>query len=1409
MKRGQTMYKFQFDYGYSEATDSIRNQNSGGQWTGLNTGSVWYQSGFNFSFIGGQTAKKGRGLESGTITALDHIAGGNGGQLNVGTNSNLNIQTWTGETSNYYCPGDFNDDGIGIAGEQPVRSNEFQCPDDPDKQCGCIGSGTKEIKGDLMNSPRVYLIHDRISISSEHYAPNYKQCGEHFSNEDRDFEPYKHKFYHELGANPDDPNAYYYEAQVAARRLIAANGLVGGNQCGLYDVSACDVPSGQRDHQHDNPYITLKSQEDVTIFVYTEPLPPYIRRAKLPTSSFFNKYMNETENPETAQTDRICMTVDSNLRPILNRYNFIVTPEDTETVKTNYYDPCPLGQSSDRIPFSYVPRDPYRVVVGAAANTGLTPAEFDWIGTSPGIGGVKNQLVRQKVDKYFNPRWGDDYSYANGGNETSCYMGSFSYEPYVSSSLEKWPTFVPSSRYIPNEKGLSDLNYDIRDSIWGADMSAYFGDSGSAVCLAGKQNEVTGERDVLFVGVINTAAGRPVYWASSQGQAAIEAICDEYEMQYPDYADENYDFSNETTPVASRPSLGYKIYKSWTSKDGPFVDITKKIAPQDPAHIIPGITIIPEEYPCIDPAVPCYTPSEQFIDSEVEPGVDYWYYTTSLESVGDNNYIESDASNVIEINVPEDINEQQDIFTDDRKLHIKREVAVEGKEKGQPSDTVPVEGVSTCLPPFLGVKTVVAVGYRLGNNTNSIPFFGFSDPLTPPILTDGSVDRPCMWYQVENASGEGGGIDSEAYGNCTIDAGDSWSENCNDENLRSRRLVMDSTSYQYVMGLPYENENCTSNGECESASKLTISTSLFDSSGFSNWLRSITELNFTRFMTDGDDTKFEPFYHSQIQFVDRGVASKTKTFKMNPARYGNGRNQFSENWNFLSNSLPGNPVTYLGYYSGLYLFDDLFETFGVQPGGSIEDQPIENFIVKDAAVDNTAQNLEYFNMGLTTRKSNPLESIKHLDMSNNGLYMFELFNDTWGPDCCGQLAFGIPNWPNGLPNNPAAGIEHINLSNNKLCTGGQVLEAGWLSDESFPTPMGGAWTNGRYYFPDGFLTFPPSTRYVNVSNNVDLNTEHSVITGHGLQYLDISNTAISSFCPVCPTTDRKSVIHSRSLIDLHIENMGEDFGGGSTEEFGGEVGMDLALPAVKNIYANNTSTKYWRGGVFDVDGTFDPRDRVVGMCMPLSHLEHWENKNNPRLLTLNLGISALDDDGWVDRYAPQVEFGSANGRGNRAPNLITCDVTNNSSLERLYLPGPEDAASKFLAGGSPPFDLQATECTITDGKVDSNGDLIYVDSNWSKKYLERVDAQGCQLGTVEPDGSGGFTKPDMRAFFSQPAFTPDAYPELHVLDVNVRNQTYSGTGEAVTTSLTFVQNLINTWANQNKQLNIDIDVSIP
>jgi len=933
--------KFHNDIGYDQNTECIwlYNNNTTPTISGLNTSNRWYQAGVNFNCISPPNTIKG-GSE-GLAQVAQPGMGNNGWQKNA----NPIID----------CDGD----GVGL--------------------CSNNSSGAN-CNGHMMYGPRVYLISPYLAIASQHYRPHFTQCGEGDDGIEDTI-----KFWYEEGS---------YDAKVEAYRLIK-NEQSGGGGCYQYNPGACNVPSGVADISSDNEQILLACMPDRVLIKFKEPVPAFIKPTKLVTERFLNKYMNEFENPETAQNNRLLVMVDQYQRPLIRRDAF--TFENADQPETADYlvngSSCPADQQ-----IGVIPDNNYHININTYG-AGISTIGGEWLSSS-----VKDKYSISTVFGNFTTKTRSGGSFFPG-------MGSY----------------IPSSDYIPNEKSIP-VDYDLRDgtSRDSTTEAVWAGDSGSASFI------VMNDGTTGFIGLTNTIGGSIDYWGNYGWEAAVKAICDEYEIPHPEMIDEDHDFTEYTTPLSSRPSLGYKIYKSAISETGPFYDITSQIAPQTTSNLMNNDLT---GYPCIDPSVPCYTIHENFIDEYVGEENNYWYYITTLNQV-DSTVIESQPSDVISVNIPQSCN-----YSDERQLFISRTSANDGFSSPYQNPDYPTTSED------MG-RDILCIGWNMGDNTYSIPLLGFSDNFNSPIKPRLPMSQLPLFYSVEGGNNYNNGIQ------------------------RKLPLPIDNTSYQYVMGHKYDIGETEGNNK--SNNNLYIDYNFEDFEVYQSWKNSVESLNFTRFYReDGENRgKYEPFFHSRIF---PGIFINLKTILINPARYGNGRSTWSEDWSYgESGQINGIEESYIGFYMGEYLKNDIAEK---------NSETLDTLIAKDSSMDTLHQQLEYFNtIGL---------SLSYLDMSNNNLYRIDFDNSS------------------------LSNLTHLNLQNNNICSDASY-DGKWLNDASFPNKINSLDLSGA-----------GSLEYLNVKDNPNLELILPP-SMNNLLYFDASNTNVGVNNPL--------IINSSSIRQFILTN---------------------------------------------------------------------------------------------------------------------------------------------------------------------------------------------------------------------------------------------------------------------------------
>jgi len=240
--------------------------------------------------------------------------------------------------------------------------------------------------------------------------------------------------------------------------------------------------------------------------------------------------------------------------------------------------------------------------------------------------------------------------------------------------------------------------------------------------------------------------------------------------------------------------------------------------------------------------------------------------------------------------------------------------------------------------------------------TATIPFFGFANVETPPI------DIP------ENAMFPQGDANSVLYYKI------SNSRDLSNPVVEAIPFPTDPTSHQYIQGYSDVNGsyNLLSWGIVGGGEEL-----------FKSYRNSIRTLWLTRKHQTPENAElanmFEPYYHSKIEFSE---VPNLEMLVINPARYGNGRNEFDENWNSCKNDTTG-------YYSGVYLTRDISRS--VQRGSKLK-----TLIAADSSIDSGCTPLQYLNLS-------SIRKLETVHVNNNELYRLDIqegnkIRELWAQD---------------------------------------------------------------------------------------------------------------------------------------------------------------------------------------------------------------------------------------------------------------------------------------------------------------------------------------------------------------------------------------------------------------------------
>jgi hypothetical protein len=609
-----------------------------------------------------------------------------------------------------------------------------------------------------------------------------------------------------------------------------------------------------------------------------------------------------------------------------------------------------------------------------------------------------------------------------------------------------------------DQSPIEQLNFPTSPDAWPDDYTpaddtyqSYPGDSSSPLFYP--ITDLNGNKKLVYMGFIS--GGESMY--DMDFVEAVKAVISEYTAEWN--ASRGEDAVADSLPdiikgddvvLETRPEEvdGYRIYRSEISKKGPFVDVTPAVNNYE--------------------TVP-YRRGNSFIDLDVLPDRTYWYYVTGVNVFESNTgEYEGFGSDIIEVTVPSEPvgTKNQAYMTDDSdgpprgRYHINREAYTNFEYRT--SGNVVDEGVGN--PPKDPLWRNLIDGYRLGDNNYTIPFFGFINPFETPIQPGPDHGEMPLYYKIEG--GQNGNIGL----------------------VEGNPMPNDPTTYPYVLGYRYEpNDQLPGDAE-ESNYKLSIGVSNINKEAYETYLTKIHTLWLSRYFpnTNNDNLrqKLEPYYQSRVYFNN---IPKLKKLVLNPARYGNGRDRFGEDWSYCESSAGYNPESYLGYYTGLYLRTD------IEPLTS----ELETLIAKDSNVDSGCQSMEYFNIS-------GMNKIKHLDLSGNEIYVFDFD-------------------PNDITS--GARMEELNLSNNKI---GKSKAGSWVNDSAFPNIQeslrifNNSDTQGHFkalrvcdVSNNDIVDFGGSSKQytnienLNISNNPRLGRNDIIpITCPYLKYLNASNTSL-------------------------------------------------------------------------------------------------------------------------------------------------------------------------------------------------------------------------------------------------------------------------------------------------------------
>jgi len=916
------------DYGYDQGRESIFNFNELGRTINespINQNNYMYLSDAPLHFIGfgssPRTMSGQESLENGIIKIMQPGSPGDqflGNAENIDGVINCNEQDGGTRSGRQNYSIDIDGDGTALRFGQHTGNS-------------CV-SGTNTI-----SSPRTYKIGKRVLIQLGHFQPHYNQCGEMLNPP----QEYTVRVFDEDG---------FHDIPIQARHggLGIAGGRYTNQRSG--NPGACGVPDSVPDVASPNDFVVAMTNHDLCIYITKTDIPDTVPTLKLLHPDWVDKYMNEERNPDTAQSDRLCVLIDQNSRPMIVSVN---TKSDSQ----------PGFYNTSRYDF-------------------LDGSFTDFNQNSITVNTPHHKRVSMRIDSFLS-------------NQVNPYSGVFSIEYFSQGSNN---TFFNISRnanpfedglntitlshssYVPNEKALKGIKYDFRDASvkmsigdptndtdGSGDLT--LGDSGTCVIVP------LGDGTFGLLGLKGTPGTTLVPWFQYAFMEGLDYLTDRYELtedQKPVYVTEdNYPFDDYTTTLLDRPSLGYKIYKSVVSTNGPWYDITNQLfVSRDIYHNqnTDGVR-------CIDPTVPCYTTHETFTDEYVVAGNTYYYYVTSLDLDSNGLVVESSPSNVAITEIPYDSE-----WTDERKLFVSHSAS-----SNEANITIaPANQSNVQIPDAENRSTehVIMEGWRGGDYQNSVPFFG--NLTSAGVYPEGGLfPRPQYLTNPTFLRMDGGNLGNSGIYECP--------------------LPIESHSFPYAMSLPYSDFDPSQLNQSNYVLKI-FAASDADMDAFRN---NVEIMNLSRY---DDDDFYQPYYHSNIKpalttFPNLGV------LRMNPAGYGNHRNVYGENWEASeTGQILGDASTYIGYYMGLYLQNDLSVS------------SLREIILKDSSVSANMDKLEYINVPTTA-------NLQYLDLSNNELYAIE-FDST----------FFLP------------AVETLNISNNNIGSSATQVGGKWLDDSNIPKP---------------------------------------------------------------------------------------------------------------------------------------------------------------------------------------------------------------------------------------------------------------------------------------------------------------------------------------------------------------------
>lgn len=806
--------------------------------------------------------------------------------------------------------------------------------------------------------------------------------------------------------------------------------------------------------------------KDWLIFRLAEPLPvgdgpSDVTPASLLDNSFFKKWFmdpdGDTENyPVKYQKNiRSCITTDQWMRTGVNTLRI-----EGETNPT--YPQCCNGDG-----FEYSEANGYEWSTNIGGWGNISVGLIGSI-NSKSLGGT---VKSRNIDEQF---WGD-----GGWNDHFDY-GEF-YHPGAYGDLQS----VGHNLNVPLSYDAWPDDYDFNDILG---QKWFTGDSSSPyffpVTQPGPDINSPPVKKLAFLGFVSGGGG--VY--SHNGLQAILDVISEYTADWnasrgevaiadslPDIITEfNSDYMRENSREENID--GYKVYKSSISNQGPWIDITEQNTSGNDQYTPPP-----------------YRLGQGFVDTDVIPGNEYHYYVTSMNAFDSlTEEYESFGSDVVSVIVPDDNNGSPlnplTTSEDVGKRSVGAHHIINKQSVVNSINNTSVDRNVTDSPSSPTYYRLID-GYRLGDNDSTIPFFGYVTPFESPIqpAPDHNTNFP-LYYKINGGKA----------GNESIVSGVPLPEN--------------PTSYQYVLGYKYDDSQGgggVGDAGANSNYRLYVGASNQHIDDLQNYLENVETLWLSRYMPAPSNEnlrmKLEPYYQSKLHF---NTIPNLKKLVINPARYGNGRNEYDEG--------ELNPSDFaFGYYSGKYLSDDIKNT-----------NTLETLIAKDSDLDFSSSGMEFFSL-------HGIHSLKHLDISNNNLFVLDFVDGG-----------------SGLFDN----LNYLNLSNNNI-----GKENSWTSEDGYQNKQESLPILNANDKSGNFL----QVRQCDISNNdivnlgtrtytnlVSLDVSNNPRFGTGklfelscpsLRYLDMSNTYLNYGLHLIDPNNLMNIIaKNTSLKQIKVTGRPED-----------------------------------------------------------------------------------------------------------------------------------------------------------------------------------------------------------------------------------------------------------------------------